>query len=406
VSLVELLAPFRRRWRLVVFGIGGSWALLLLVLLLAPPRYRCEATLALPNLTAPTDPNAKLSVSIGPALQPVEIQERASTEREGLWERAGIPYRVYEGVARSLQDGVALHSALGEVLDPRSIERMRSSLAHRVSPLEVGVQDDEDHDVVSAVVLSGESDSADRSREAVSTLVSLWRSALTTAIARELIAWEARSSERAIRSLARGKEELRETNASLADLTADLERLARESPAPRPDAPREVVDTRGGGHLYLPPRLQLLGAKARQAEGEHAIRTHEQALARHTLRLGFLRRVERRLEGAGTSIVSDVPGVIADELKQVHQEQDGEGPALHRLQTEMRALGAELDALAARTRLIQYPTVGTVSRAKWAAALASLAVVFFVSAAFMIDLWQRSSTTRDTEGTTAQRASP
>jgi hypothetical protein len=410
VSLTELVGPLRRRWRLILFGIGACWALLLLYVLLAPPRYRCDASLALPSLIPPTKTDSDVVVSLGLAPPSAGALEAAPSRDQEPWEEgteAGLPYAFYYKLERSLRDGEVLQSSLGQTLDPATLEGLRGALTGHVSAVATETGDDKDKkkDVVGAVDIFYVSDSADRSRRVVSALATLLRHEVITGLAREKIAWEVRASDRARLSLIRRKEELLEANRSLEKLAADLERLAREVPTGRTDAPREVVDTREGGHLYLPPWLQLVGVKARYATNEHLIRTYDEALARHALRLSFLRRLDQRLEGAGAPIGSDLPRIIAEALKEVTREQGSSGAVSGTLEAEMQALGDQMSVFATQTRFIQHPTVGPVSRVAWVGALASLAVVFFVAAAFVADLWQRSAEER-TDDDAAPRQSP
>ncbi len=71
----------------------------------------------------------------------------------------------------------------------------------------------------------------------------------------------------------------------------------------------------------------------------------------------------------------------------------------------MEALRDKLAAFRSNTRFIQHPTTRVLSRASLAAALASLAVVVFIAAAFVADLWQRAGGAPSIEDAAASRKS-
>lgn len=385
ISLAEVLAPLRRHSRLILVGTAACWAILLLLYLFAPPRYSCEATLVLPDvipaeasgvdrlLGGLLDVMSDGRSGIEPMMSGRQsgIEPTMSGERSGIEQaRVGIPPVLYKKLERSLSGG-----------------------AGHVSPVTSGTKDDiqklEKGDTISAVTLSHESYAANQSRDAVNTLAGLVRETLITAIAMEQIESEAMHSRKEALDLFRRKVDLLATNRSLEKLTADLERLARDMPESRA-ASREVVDTREGGYRFLPPQLQIVGAKARYADNEHMIRLLDRALSLHALRLRFLDRLQQRILGTGTPAVSDLPQVIGSELQEFLREEGPRSPDSPYVQTEMEALRDKLAAFQSNTRFIQYPTTRAESRASLAAALASLAVVVFIAAAFVADLWQRA----------------
>src|SRR5260221_8082241 len=282
ISLVEVLAPLRRHSRLILVGIGACWAILLLLCLFAPPRYSCEATLVLPDVIPEESGVDRLVgglldvISDGRSgIEPTMSRWRSgidptmSGRRSGIEQtRVGIPLVLYKKLERSFSGG-----------------------AGHVSPVPSGTKDDiqklEKDDTISAVTLSHESYAANQSRDAVNSLAGLVRETLITALAMEQIESEGMHSRKEALDLFRRKVDLLATNRSLEKLTADLERLARDVPESRA-AGREVVDTRDGGYRFLPPQLQIVGAKARHADNEHTIRLLDRALSLHALRLLFL----------------------------------------------------------------------------------------------------------------------
>jgi hypothetical protein len=398
VSLADILAPLRRHWKLVVIGTGVCWAILLLVVLMVPrftpPTYRCDAALSLPSVIPPTRQAARVIETADSS----GLLLSESTPGEGPWAtgaRAGIPLVLYKELERALLDGAAMRAALSGKLPPTAVDGIQRGLAEHVAPVPNSPKDDpqklEKDDTITAVRLSYEAPRADQATEIVGALAGLVREALITAIARQEIGWDARTSDEQVLGIIGKKADLLDVNRSLERLSADLERLKRDMPMSQAAGSRQVVDTRQHGYLYLPPELQLVGAKARHAENEHSIRVYDEVLARHTLRLSFLRRLDERIGRTGTAVVPDIPKVIGSELQGFLHEPGNSGPETRYLQTEMEALRDELATFRNATQFIQYPTTTRMSgrsHTSLAAALASLAVVFFFAAAFVADLWR------------------
>jgi hypothetical protein len=322
--------------------------------------------------------------------------------------KPGIPPALYKNLERSLLDSAAMQVSLKNTLAPAAIERMLRDPGAHVSPVSSGAKDDiqklEKDETIIAIKLAYESRSKDQARDVVQTLAGLVRETLITGIAMERIESEALASSNEALSLLERRTELLAVNRSLEHFATDLEQLAKQ--VPESPSTREVVDTREGGHYFLPARVQLVGARATHADNEHTIRVYDQALARHTLFLSFLHRLQERSgKGTDTFAVSDMPTVIDAELKEFFRESGASDLDSRYLQTKMEILRDELATFRGKTRFIQYPTTLALSRAPWAAALASLAVVFFIAAAFVAELWQRPGETRSLEDAAASRKS-
>jgi len=395
ISLAEVLAPLLRRWRLVLLGTGACWAAILLALLLTPPTFRCEAALAVPDVLPLPEKRALLDA--GP---PVRDPLRWEPSREDR--KLGIPIELYKKVVRTLSDGGVVEAAFAGKLSGGEIDRLRRRIDEHVSPMASAGKDDiekiERDATVTAILLSYESRSAGRSRDAVQTLAQLVRETLVSHVAAEQVEWDTVVSQEKARSLGRGRADLSSENRSLEKLTEDLARLSRVAPDSTP-AGREVVDTRDGGHLFLSPRLQLVGAKARYAENEHSIRMYDEALSQHALRLRFFSRLRGRAVDGGT-FVADLPRTLGGELQAFLAEEGASGAAARSLQADVEALRETLGTLQARMSFVQSPTTWARSRVPWAAALASMAVLIFVAAAFVADLWRRSGKGRAAGGVT------
>lgn len=387
ISLAEVLSPLRRRWKLVLAGTGVSWAVILLALLLTPPSYRCEGALAVPDVFPLPEAGGVLLEDSGPVVRD-PLRWEPSRERR----KVGIPVVLYKKVVSTLSDGTVVQPAFAGKLSAKAVERLRHRITEHVSPMTSVGKDDierlEKDSAVAGILLSYESRSADRSRDAVHTLAWLVREALVNHVAADQVEWDTLVSEEKELSLGRGRAGLSSEHRSLERLTEDLERLARTAPESAPYG-REIVDVRGGGHMFLSPRLQLVGARARLAENEHSTRMYDEALARHALRLRFLSRLRNRAPGGGT-FVPDLPRVVDGELRAFFSETGASSPAARYVQADVEALREKLVSLQARMSFVQTPTTWAKSRTPWAAAAASIALLIFIAAAFLADLWRRS----------------
>ncbi len=393
IPLTEILAPLRRRFRLVVLGTAGCWIVLLLALLLTPPRYVCEGVLAFPNVAPFT------TKDLG-TMHPESDTRRETTEplsvvKPGPWgRRKGIPLALYKFLERSLADGDVLHTSLASKLSPAAIERLRRDLSESVSVLASGAQDDlqklDREDTVTGVQLSFSSYRAAAPENVVRTLASVVRETLATRIALEQLAVEAYDSRESAREIGRRRAELESVNTSLETLGSDLARVMREQPAGAGSGSRQVVDVQDGGDRFLPLPLQMIATKVRHAQNEHTIRVYDQALARHALRLRFFDRLRQRLEAGGSPMVEDVPQVIGRELEQFLREQHEQNSAVRDIQAEVQGLRDQVASWRDETHFVQYPTTHPKPRAALALAAAALALLFFVAVAFVADLWERS----------------
>jgi hypothetical protein len=396
ISLADLLSPLRRRWRFILLGTGACWAILLLLVLLTPPTYRCEGTLALPDTSLPdiSPPTRESNLPLlsddrlfDPALK-IDLPKPAAT-------KAGIQLGLYKSLLQALSDGAAMGSVLRGRLPPPEIERLLRDLGERVSPVSSGARDDiqrlDRYDIITAIKLSYESSSAALARDVVEALAGLVRETLITSVAMEQIEAETLACNSERWRLLDTKIDLLDTNRSLQRLAADLERLVREMPDASAVTPRELVDARGSGHLFLPLRTQLAGTRATLADNEHRMRICDQTLARLALGKSFLGRLEQRMKNrTETPFVSDAPGVISSELQDFLGKEGIANDNLQYLQSKMETLRDDLAVLRAKTRFIQYPTVRALSRTRPATALASLALIVFIALAFVIDLWRHS----------------
>ena len=387
ISLAEVLAPLRRRWRLVLLGTAACWVAILVALVLTPPTYRCEGALAVPDAFPLPEAGGVLLEDRGPVVRD-PLRWEPSRERR----KVGIPVVLYKKVVATLSDGAVVEPAFAGKLPAKAVERLRQRITEHVSPMTSVGKDDverlEKDSTVAGIFLSYESRSADRSRDAVHTLAWLVREALVNHVAADQVEWDTLVSEETAVSLGRGRAVLSSEHRSLERLTEDLERLARTAPESAPSG-REIVDIRDGGHVFLSPRLQLVGARARLAENEHSTRMYDEALARHTLRLRFLSHLRDRAPGGGT-FVPDLPRVADGELRDFLSEEGATSPAARYVQADVEALREKLVGLQARMSFVQTPTTWARSRTPWAAALASMALLVFIAAAFVADLWRRS----------------
>jgi hypothetical protein len=388
LSLADIVAPLRRRRRFIVLGTGICWAVLLVLLLVAPLRYHCEGTLVLPDLAKPKG-----------------VEKTAVNG----WttENAGIPVALYKEISRAISDGTVMQASFSGKLSPSAVERLRDRLDEHVAPITSGGNDELQklgaEDAITAIKLSYVSFSPTGAREVVETLGVMAEQALIRRLAADYVESQMLTVSRDTLAASRRRATLQATNQSLETLTTDLERLSRLNPRGSVAVVREIVDTREGGYWYLPPEVQLVGAKAQHADNAHSLRILDQTLARLTLEADVLRRLQRIVSGPNV-VGTDPSLVIEDLLKEFSRKGDSNDPGRQLVETEMRTLRDDLATIQIQTRFIQNPTVGIWRWTPLAAAAASVALVFFVAAALVADLWQRGSVTT-VEGALASRKS-
>jgi hypothetical protein len=389
LSLADIVAPLRRRGRFITLGTGICWAVLLVLVLVAPLRYHCEGTLVLPDLAKPKS-------------------AEKTTLNGWTTENPGIPVALYKEISRAISDGAVMQAGFSGKLSPSAVEKLRDRLDEHVAPITSGGNDELQklgaEDSITAIKLSYVSFSSAGAREVVETLGGMAEQALIGRLAADHVESQMLTVSRDTLAASRQRATLQATNQSLETLTTDLERLSRLNPKGGVAVVREIVDTREGGYRYLPPEVQLVGAKAQYADNAHSLRILDQTLARLTLEADVLRRLQQRI-GSGPNAVGTDPSLVIDDLlKEFSRKGDSNDPARQLVETELRTLRDDLATIQSQTRFIQNPTVGIWRWTPLAAAAASVALVFFVAAALVADLWQRGSVTA-VEGALASRKS-
>lgn len=361
---VDYVETIIRRRRLVIACVGVAWACLVAWFLLAPVRYRCEATLSIP----PVPPVPVASPPPSPAL-----------------ERPGITFETYKKLERFISDGAVLRRAFGQVLGPSEIEASR--LLVGVSPIASGSRDDIGRslptDTVVAVRLWYDASQSDRAEKVVFALADLVRLGRMHVVT--LDRFEA-DLVRAVQTAGSARAKISRlgiADASLRTMEKDLLRVAALSPSGQ-DRVREVVDIADGGHRYLPVAAQLVGLRAQIAQNAHDVRIAES---------------EAWVASRRAAILSDILAEIrAEPAKEPHALLQSALVAASRdPQPEARLLEAELALLREplliekdATRFIQQPTIQQPHRMGNLLKSLILSAVLSIGVAWLAEAWSRA----------------
>jgi hypothetical protein len=363
------------RWRrFVVSGIALTWGPVLIVAALWPRAYVAEATVALPNL------------AFAGHVRPTTANER---ER-----KPGIAVGTYKKVEAALADESLLGEALRGTLDQRGTERIRRDLKQVVSPVTTGARDDlaraDREDTVVAVRLSYVDHSESRVSAVVNALVGLVRDSLSMRVARDEVEVELLQARSAASAALTKKLSLSASNQSLRTLAEDLRNLLTTSPNTTSSA-REVVDLANGGHRYLPVAVQLVAAKALQADNDHEIRQAGWSFRVESLKVAFYQRLESKLRGTGAppdaSVAADAPALIDGELRAFLEKQSGDAPDY--LRAEVEAMSDLLRAHRAATAFIQRPSIRTLPRTPLVLGSLLTSAAAILIAALVGESWRR-----------------
>jgi hypothetical protein len=364
-TYVEALLSWRR---FVAWGVLGSWLVILAVGLSWPRVYECEATLSFPPLYP---------------------------RKAGEPTRSGIPIPLFKRFTKALSDEAVLARGLSGTLGPGEIPSLRQSLetyhiaAVTTSPLG-DTQRMTREDAVIGVKIAYSGRPSEKAAKAVTALAGLCRDTLARVYALQLI--EERTAQNnddvkvALAQSARFKVELE----SLERQKGDLSALARDFPG-EGGGGRQVVDTREGGQLYLPARVQLMGIRAMIAEHAHEIRVREHFIRLGALRQQFLGALSQRLDGEGSvgAEATDVVRVVRDHLEAFVAAKPAEESDLAILRAEGDNLASTLASCAQATALAQPPAVRRKPRATAMATAGAAAAVFVLLAALLGESWRR-----------------
>jgi hypothetical protein len=398
-NAVDTLLGWRR---FVLWGIAAAWTVVIVAAVAWPRRYVAEAMVAIPNLMRPevlaedllgrfAEP--KRSVSKDQERErvtdPATGEER---ERERV-PKLGISIGTYKKVEGALSDAGLLTEAFQGRRSAKEIARLRQHLRQIVTPVVTGPRDDlvraDREDTVTAVRLWFEDDSAEGAAGVVNTLATLVREAVVTRVIRDKVEAQLLQSTASASAALTKKVDLSAKNESLKMLAQELQRLAA-SPGGQA-AGREVVDVQGGGHRYLPASVQLVGAKAWQADNDHEIRQAEWSFKVASLKVAFYRRLQQKLQSAQAqselAVTHDVTNIVDAELKAFLEQP--KSPAADYLEAEVTGMRDMIEALRVTTVLVQRPSLGTTPRTPWVVGTLAATAVAVLLAALVAASWRR-----------------
>jgi hypothetical protein len=364
-AYVDALLAWRR---FIIVGIAASWILILVVGLTRPREYLCEATLSFP----PT-----------------------SSQRKEEAPKAGILIPVYKRFSNALADERVLAKGLKGVMDAAEVRSLLLALEKHISPVTTSplgdVQRMSRDDTVIGVRITFTGQPTERAIRVVTTLAKLCRDTLIRTLAHEQIELRMAQVNEEARVALRERAKLGFEVESLMKLDIELSRLLRDFPGTETGGGRQVVDTRDGGQRYLPPRVQLVGLRARIAENGHDIRVADHIGRLSALRLRFLESLNESLawEKPSRTEDADTLTVIREDLNRFLDQPAVDGSDLTTLRLEVENMATALASSAQTTTLVQLPTVKRRARAPLLAGAAALSAALVLLAALLGESWRR-----------------
>lgn len=308
--------------------------------------------------------------------------------------KPGIPVGVYKKLESSIADAELLTAAFKDKLSEKELRDLRENLKRLASPLTSGARDEiartERDDTVTGVRLTYSHRDAEKAEMVLTTLATLIGDQVATLIAQDRIEAAVLESTTAARAALAQKLDLAAKNESLGALASDLRKLAAGVPASG-DSRREVVDVNKGGYRFLPPALQVVGAKALEADNSHEIRLAEWHFRVESIRVAFFRRLDSRIRESAqhseTGIIQDLPSLIDSEAKAFLSQRSG-AEADH-LRAEVEGLRDVLQSHRATTTFVQRPSRRTMARTPWIVTALVASALAVLLTALLGESWLR-----------------
>jgi hypothetical protein len=361
-AYVDALLPWRR---FIIGGIATSWVVVLVVGLTWPRSYDCEAMLSFP-----------------PTVSLKQIE-------------AGISTYNYKRFTKALADGRTLATGLKGILDAAEVRSFLLALDDHISPVTTSPLGDAQkmsrEDTVIGVRITFSGQPAERTVQVVTALAKLCRDTLIRTLAFDQIDLRMALANEEARVALQKRATFGVEVESLMKQDAELSRLAREFPGAEIGAGRQVVETKEGGHLYLPPLLQLVGLRSKIADDGHEIRVADHVGRLTALRLRFLQSLNERLawEKVAGPEDADTLTVIREDLKRFREQPSVEGSDSITLQLEVENIASALASSSQRTTLVQLPTVRKHARVPFMLGAAALSAGLVLLAALLGESWRR-----------------
>jgi hypothetical protein len=358
---VDALLGWRR---FIIGGVAASWVVILVVGLTWPRSYDCEAMLSFP-----------------PTVSLKQIE-------------AGVSAYIYKRFTKALAERT-LAKGLQGVLDAAEVRSLLVALEDHISPLTTSPLGDAQRmareDTVIGVRITFSGQPAERTVTVVTALVKLCRDTLIRTLAFDQIDLRMALANEEARVALQKRSLFAVEIESLMKQDGELSRLAREFPGAEIGAGRQIVETKEGGHLYLPPLVQLAGLRARIANDGHEIRVADHVGRLSALRLRFLESLSGNLawEKVAGPEDADTLTVIREELKRFLDQPSVEASDLTTLRLEVENMTSVLSASAQTTTLVQMPTVRKRARVPLMVGAAMFSAVLVLLAALLGESWRR-----------------
>jgi hypothetical protein len=365
------------KWRrFVVIAILCSWGAVIALVALLPSQVVCEATLALPNVAyADARRNEKDPQDIKPF-------------------KPGVSLGFYKKLEAAMSDASLLQAAFNEKLTEPRITALGRDLRTVLTPLTSGPRDEiaraDREDTITGVRFVYPDSRPERAAMVVNTLVVLVRNEAVALAAQDRIDAAVLDAAIAARAALAKKLDVTAKAESLQSLTLDLQKLSGLG-RNGDDTHREVVDVTSGGYRYLPPGVQVVGAKALEASYYDDIRLSGWRFRVETLRGAFFRKLDEDLRKAGespaTRLSQDLPAMIGSEAQAFLTKNPGLESSYVR--SEVDGLVDALQSHRTTTAFVQSPSVRTLSRLPWVIAAMAGTALLVLLAALLGESWRQ-----------------
>jgi hypothetical protein len=342
-DFLDRLAAWKR---FLLIGLALAWAAVAVLFFGQGRAYECAATLAFPDL-------AKVGLALPGEPPPRQV---------------GIHFSEYKKIERVLTDAALIEARLGTLLDASERRLFLADLGDHIVPTTTTPRQDvarmDKFDTVMGLGLSYQTRPGDRARDVVLALGALVRDAFVTLTAVEHAQNNVGRLTTEIAETTVERDTLTVKNASLQQVLKELESLRAAFPSAALPSTRQVVDIKDGGDRFLPPDIQLVGARSAYTQHQHEIRVLDRRMQFLTLKREFFQRLAARLDReikATGAAVSGIPRIVEEELAALRKNHPGDID-LPRVDAAAEELAVSLSSYETAVRWLQSPTLKPARR--------------------------------------------
>jgi hypothetical protein len=358
--------------RFLAIGLVVVWAAVALLFFGRGRAYECTATLVFPDL-------ARVGITFPGEPPPRQV---------------GIHFSEYRKLEQILSDASVIEARLGTLLDARERRALLADLDDHLTPMTTNPRQDvarmDKLDTIVGFGLAYETRPEERARAVVRTLGALARDAFVTLSAIEQAQHAIARTTTEIAELTVDRDTLTVKNASLQQVLKELESLRAAFPSAALPSTRQVVDIKDGGDRFLPPDIQLVGARSASTQHQHEIRVLDRRIQFAALKREFFQRVAARLDGemkTKGAAVEGIPGMVREELAALRKKHGGTVD-LGRVESAAEEMAVSLSSYETAVRWLQAPTLKPAPRLVPALKAGVAATLLMLAVALCGALWQ------------------